>query len=142
MNRTAVRQVRAQKRVIFTDPHRDDTRRKEKNRMNTREKFRAAMAENETETALGEPQWWVYLKSGRSIEVTLESAGLPDKRRYCSVRLHCSEDEFDRDQYHGAVGVIDSQCTADIEDRTVNELLDEAANIAVAIADAEHEAIA
>lgn len=110
--------------------------------MNTREAFRAAMAESETETALGEPQWWVYLKSGRSIEITLESAGLPEKRRYCSVRLHASDNEFDRDEYHSTVGVIDSRCTADIEDQTVDELLDEAADIAVAIADAEHEVIA
>ena len=110
--------------------------------MNTREAFRAAMAQNETDTALGEPQWWVYLKSGRSIEITLESAGIPEKRRYCSVRLHASDDEFDRDEYHSTVGVITSQCTADIESRTMEELLDEAAGIAVAIADTEHEAIA
>lgn len=110
--------------------------------MNTREAFRAAMAKNETDTALGEPQWWVYLKSGRSIEITLESAGLPEKRRYCSVRLHASDDEFDHDEYHDTVGVITTQCTADIGNRTTEELLDEAAGIAVAIADAEHEAIA
>lgn len=110
--------------------------------MNTKEAFQAAMAENETDTALGEPQWWVYLKSGRSIEITLESAGLPEKRRYCSVRLHASDDEFDRGDYHSTVGVITTQCTADIQNRTTEELLDEAAGIAVAIADAEHEAIA
>lgn len=110
--------------------------------MNTKEAFRTAMAENETDTALGEPQWWVYLKSGRSIEITLESAGLPEKRRYCSVRLHASDDEFDRDEYHSTVGVITTQCTADIGNRTTEELLDEATGIAVAIADTEHEAIA
>lgn len=110
--------------------------------MNTKEAFRTAMAENETDTALGEPQWWVYLKGGRSIEITLESASLPEKRRYCSVRLHASDDEFDRGDYHDTVGVITTQCTADIGNRTTNELLDEATNIAIAMADAEHEIIA
>ena len=58
------------------------------------------------------------------------------------MRLHTSDDEFDRGEYHSTVGVITTQCTADIGNRTTEELLDEAADIAVAIADAEHEAIA
>ena len=30
------------------------------------------------ETPLGEPQHWIYLKSGRSLEITHEEEGLPE----------------------------------------------------------------
>ena len=58
------------------------------------------------------------------------------------MRLHASDDEFDRGDYHSTIGVITTQCTADIQNRTTEELLDEATGIAVAMADAEHEVIA
>ena len=58
------------------------------------------------ETALGEPQHWVYLKSGRSLEVTHEEDGLPENEQYFSIRLHCSEEEFDNGEYSSTVGVI------------------------------------
>ena len=58
------------------------------------------------ETPLGEPQHWIYLKSGRSIEVTHEEDGLPENEQYFSIRLHCSEEEFDNGEYSSTVGVI------------------------------------
>ena len=58
------------------------------------------------ETPLGEPQHWIYLKSGRSIEVTHEEDGLPENEQYFSIRLHCSNEEFDNGEYSSTVGVI------------------------------------
>ena len=58
------------------------------------------------ETALGEPQHWVYLKSGRSLEVTHEEDGLPENEQYFSIRLHCSEEEFDNGEQSSTIGVI------------------------------------
>ena len=58
------------------------------------------------ETPLGEPQHWIYLKSGRSLEITHEEDGLPENEQYFSIRLHCSEEEFDNGEYSSTVGVI------------------------------------
>ena len=58
------------------------------------------------ETPLGEPQHWIYLKSGRSLEITHEEDGLPENEQYFSIRLHCSEEEFDNGDYSSTVGVI------------------------------------
>ena len=58
------------------------------------------------ETPLGEPQHWIYLKSGRSLEITHEENGMPASKQYFSIRLHCSEEEFDNGEYSSTVGVI------------------------------------
>ena len=58
------------------------------------------------ETSLGEPQHWIYLKSGRSLEITHEEDGLSENKQYFSIRLHCSEEEFDNGEYSNTVGVI------------------------------------
>ena len=58
------------------------------------------------ETPLGEPQHWIYLKSGRSLEITHEENSIPENKQYFSVRLHCSEEEFDNGDYSNTVGVI------------------------------------
>lgn len=61
-----------------------------------------------TETALGEPQGWLYLSNGRSLEVTYECAGIPNEKDYFfSVRLHCSDKEFDNDSFHATCGVVE-----------------------------------
>lgn len=89
------------------------------------------MDENATDTALGEPQWWIYLSSGRSIEITFESDGLPNRRRYYSIRLHCSDTEFDDDKFRGTCGVVDQDVTDDIGDKDPDELRDEAVSLAI-----------
>lgn len=76
-----------------------------------KEQIRKELKAHETETALGEPQYWLYLKSGRSIEVTLESDGIQEEDQYYSVRLHCSEKEFEEDAYHETCGIIDMHAT-------------------------------
>ena len=71
------------------------------------------------ETPLGEPQHWIYLKSGRSIEVTHEEDGLPENEQYFSIRLHCSEEEFDNGEYSSTIGVI-TTLTATTAQDTLN----------------------
>ena len=58
------------------------------------------------ETPLGEPQHWIYLKSGRSIEITHEEYGLSEDKQFFSIRLHCSDEEFDNGDYCKTCGVI------------------------------------
>lgn len=70
----------------------------------------------ETETECGEPQYWVYLESGRSIEITLEQESLPPEHWFYSVRYHCNEEELANDVFHKTMGVIDYSNTADIMD--------------------------
>ncbi len=66
-------------------------------------------------TPLGEQQIWLHLESGRGIEITLKSNGLPKEDWYYSVRLHCSEAEFDKGEYEFTSGVIDSLIGSCIE---------------------------
>ena len=68
------------------------------------------------ETPLGEPQHWIYLKSGRSLEVTHEEDGLPENEQYFSIRLHCSEEEFDNGEYSNTVGVITTLVASTAQD--------------------------
>ena len=71
------------------------------------------------ETPLGEPQHWIYLKSGRSIEVTHEEDGLPENEQYFSIRFYCSDEEFDNGEYSNTVGVI-TTLTATTAQDTLN----------------------
>lgn len=68
------------------------------------------------ETPLGEPQHWIYLKSGRSIEITHEEDGLPENEQYFSIRLHCSNEEFDNEEYSSTVGVITTLIASTTQD--------------------------
>ena len=60
-------------------------------------------------TPLGEPQAWIYLKDGTSIEITHEESGLALEDQYFSARHHCSEDDFENNVYHSTMGVIDQR---------------------------------
>lgn len=53
---------------------------------------------------------WVYLPSGRSIEVVYNSTG---GEWYC-LRLHCTESEFDNGSFEKTLGVIEQYCTPSI----------------------------
>lgn len=65
------------------------------------------LEENETETDFGEPQYIVYLKSGRSIEVTLEQKGLKEEDEYYCVRYLCSDKEYENGDFRLTDGIID-----------------------------------
>lgn len=58
------------------------------------------------ETEFGEPQVWVYLNNDMSVEITHEEYGLSFSEQYYSLRLHCSEEDFENDIYHSTMGVI------------------------------------
>ena len=61
----------------------------------------------------GEPQAWIYLENGRSIEIVHEEECLPPDEQYFSVMLHCTDDEFDNRSFYKTVGVIDDDCSYD-----------------------------
>lgn len=68
-----------------------------------------------TETALGEPQGWLYLSNGRSLEVTYESAGIPNEKDcFFSVRLHCSDKEYDNYYFHATCGVVEEAIASNL----------------------------
>lgn len=64
----------------------------------------------DSETSLGEPQGWIYLKDGTSLEITHEEHGLSASEQYFSARLHCSEKDFEDDKFHSTMGIIE-QCS-------------------------------
>lgn len=85
------------------------------------------------ETAFGEPIWWIDLESGRSIEITLESYDIPKHRWYNSIRLHCTNEEFENDTYRGTGGVIGQLFSEDIGARSKKVLYDETAALAASL---------
>ena len=68
------------------------------------------------ETPLGEPQHWIYLKSGRSLEITHEENGIPESKQYFSVRLHSTDEEFYNGEYSNTVGVITTLVASTAQD--------------------------
>lgn len=67
------------------------------------------------ETEYGEERHWITLRNGRSIEVTHEENGLPQDKQYWSLRLHCSNDEFDANKFWGTMGIISQEFINAIE---------------------------
>lgn len=74
------------------------------------------------ETNYGEPQAWIYLEDNRSIEITIEQEGLPKKDYFYSIRLHCSEDEFNTNRYNSTTGIIES-LAIDLDDNELKQCL-------------------
>lgn len=64
-------------------------------------------------TEWGELQAWIYLENGRSIEIVHEEECIPPDEQYFSVRLHCTDDEFDNRYFYKTVGVIADDCSYD-----------------------------
>lgn len=62
-----------------------------------------------TDTPFGEPQMWVNLPNGRSLEITHETYGLKERDCYYTWRVHCSDEEFENDDFHSTCGVIDTR---------------------------------
>ena len=71
------------------------------------------------ETPLGEPQYWIYLKSGRSLEIIHEEYGLSEDKQFFSIRLHSTDEEFYNGEYSNTVGVI-TTLTATTAQDTLN----------------------
>lgn len=64
------------------------------------------MIDKVNETSYGEPQAWIYLNNGRTIEVTFEQEMLSSEEQFYSVRLHCNEKELEGGEFHGTLGVM------------------------------------
>lgn len=77
----------------------------------------------ECDNGYGEPQAWIYLDNGRSIEITLEQEGLEEKDYFYSVRLNCNEKEFENNDYHSSNGVIDQYTTSGSSIEEVYDLI-------------------
>lgn len=59
-------------------------------------------------TYSGEPQRFIELASGRSLEIVYESAGLPEKKCFYSVQVNCTKEEFEKGAYAATIGVIET----------------------------------
>lgn len=87
-------------------------------------------SEGSGETALGEPQAYLELPHGRSLEITHEEAGLPEKDQYYSWMVHCSNQEFDDEKFHKTMGVIDKDISDDLSETTCIKMLEWAYRVA------------
>ena len=79
----------------------------------------------QNDNGFGEPQAWVYLEDkDRSIEIVHEKDGLPQDEEFYSLRLHCSEEEFQDDDFHSTIGIIETYCTGTISDEQLADGID------------------
>ena len=62
--------------------------------------------QKQNQTCYGEPQAYIALPNERSLEITHESYGLPEDEQFYSWRVHCSDQEFDNDNYKETLGVV------------------------------------
>lgn len=60
----------------------------------------------ENETSCGEPQAWLYLDNGRSIEIVHEEYALSPEHQFFSITLHCTDTEFDDGKFYMSNGII------------------------------------
>lgn len=82
-----------------------------------------------SETGYGEPQHWMNLPYGRSLEIVYEDTG--DNNRYYSWRVHCNVNEFQNDDFHSTMGVIDENNSEDMEFDTRIQKLNWAITVAL-----------
>jgi hypothetical protein len=65
----------------------------------------------EWSTEFREPQVWICLNDGTSLEITHEEYGIDNiADQYYTARLHCSEEDFENDIYHDTMGIIAQTC--------------------------------
>lgn len=85
---------------------------------------------NLTETALGEPQLFLYCENNRYLEITKEQDDLTPENEFYSIRYNCNDDEFDERKF-GNTGIISVWNTKDIPTTTFKEpeLIELLANI-------------
>lgn len=57
-------------------------------------------------TACREPEAWLCLENGRSVQIVHEEEGFSPDNQFFSVTLHCSDEEYTNLCYHGSCGVI------------------------------------
>lgn len=62
-------------------------------------------------------KWKKYWNSFRT-------RGLEEKDYFYSIRLHCSEEEFDNDDFKSTCGVIEMYCTDKADEKEMVELVE------------------
>jgi hypothetical protein len=80
------------------------------------------------QTSFGEPQLFVSLPFGRSLEIVYEDTG--DNNRFYSFRIHCSDEEFDNEAFQKTNGILAEETADDFSFDTVFSKLDWAIRIA------------
>ncbi len=88
-------------------------------------------------TSMGEPQHWIDLPYGRSLEITYEETG--DNNRYYSWRVHCNDNEYDNDDFHGTMGIMDQSTSDDLSFVTRRNLIAWAFEVAMEKSNATNE---
>lgn len=85
---------------------------------------------NLTETALGEPQLFLYCENNRYLKITKEQYDLNPEHEFYSIRYNCNDDEFDEKRF-GDTGIINIWNTKEIPTTTFKEqeLIELLANI-------------
>ena len=78
------------------------------------ESLTTQLAQKQNVTGFGEPQAFIELPKGRSLEVVHEQYGIPEAEQYYSFRVHCSDEEFNRNAYHGTNGIVDQTTSEDM----------------------------
>lgn len=73
------------------------------------ESAKAQLEKGNNKTTYGEPQAFIELPSGRTIEITLEQDGLSENEQFYSCRLHCGEEEYNA--HESTVGLIEQYTT-------------------------------
>lgn len=75
------------------------------------------------ETALGEPRAWIEFSNGTSLEICHEEDGL--ETPFYSIRLHCSENDFDNGDYKHTCGIMSSETCDNLTDviHTVTDIV-------------------
>lgn len=76
------------------------------------------------ETAFGEPVAWLYFSDKTSLEICHEEYDV--KPPFYSVRLHCSEEDFENGTYNKTCGVISSNVCNNFNQtmRTINDIVE------------------
>ena len=72
----------------------------------------------------GEPQAWISIGKNRSIEITHEKNLLPKDEEFYSLKLHCSEEEFDNDAFNTTIGIIETYATSIVSDEQLADGID------------------
>ena len=72
------------------------------------------LTQKQNVTDLGEPQAFIELPNGRTLEVVHEQYGLSEREQYFSFRIHCSDEEFDQNAFQNTNGIVDQTSSGSV----------------------------
>lgn len=80
---------------------------------------------NTASNAYGEPEAWINLPNGRSIEIVQENISLGNIKPFYSISLNCSSVEYDSNLFDVTNGIIKRLATERLDFNELHDLLDE-----------------